>query len=189
MKSLGGIPIPIFEGGDEDCLFLDLYVPGKAIRNETESALPVVVWIYGGAYLFGAKDMVEPILPFYDGSGLVDESGGDLIFVSINYRLGAFGWLAGTTMEQDALPNAGLWDQKAAFDWVQSYISIVGGDPAQVTAMGESAGAGSILHHLVAEGGTATPTFAKAILQSPGMLVPQDSSVTNTNSLPIHVGP
>jgi len=163
---LGGIPLPIFSGGNEDCLFLDVYVPGKAIINPS-LGLPVVVWIYGGAYVFGSKDSFEPLLPFYDGSGLIYESGGDIIFVAMNYRLGAYGFLSGTTMENEGLPNAGLWDQRAAFQWVQDYISLLGGDPTQVTAMGESAGAGSILHHLVGEGGTLDPLFTKAILQSP----------------------
>lgn len=163
---IGGLLVPLFEGGNEDCLFLDVYVPGKAIRN-TSLALPVISWIYGGAYLFGAKDSYESILPFYDGTGLVHQSDNDLIFVTMNYRVGAYGWLAGSTMEKDGLPNAGLWDQRAAMQWIQDYISLLGGDSTQVTAMGESAGAGSILHHLVGEGGTLDPLFSKAILQSP----------------------
>ncbi len=112
---------------------------------------------------------MQPQLPFYDGSGLISETpGGDgIIFVAMNYRLGAYGFLAGTTMESAALPNAGLWDQRAALQWVQDHISLVGGDPAQVTAMGESAGAGSLVHHLVAGGGTVDPLFSRAILQSP----------------------
>lgn len=136
IHSIGGLPIPFFSGGSEDCLFLDVYVPGKAIKDSSLK-LPVVVWIYGGAYLFGAKDQFTPLVPFYDGSGLIYESGGDIIFVTGNYRLGALGWLAGTSMEKDGLPNAGLWDQRAVFSWVQSYISLLGGDPTQVTAMGE----------------------------------------------------
>lgn len=52
-----------------------------------------------------------------------------------SYRVGAYGWLAGTTMEEEGTPNAGLWDQRAAFEWVQSYITLLGGDPTQVTAM------------------------------------------------------
>jgi carboxylesterase type B len=142
-------------------------VPGEAIRD-TSLGLPVVVWIYGGAYVFGSKDALEGLgLPFYDGSGLIHESGNNIIFVTMNYRVGALGFLAGTTMEKEGLPNAGLWDQRAAFQWVQDYISLLGGDPKQVTAMGESAGAGSVLHHLVAEGGKLDPLFNKAILQSP----------------------
>lgn len=165
--SFGGIPIPLFDTGDEDCLFLDVYVPGKAMRNETDSKLPVVAWIFGGGYVLGSKDAMQPELPFYDGSGLISQSDGNLIFVAMNYRLGAYGFLAGTTMEREAMPNAGLWDQRAALQWIQDYISLVGGDPALVTAMGESAGAGSLMHHLVAGGGTLAPLFKRAILQSP----------------------
>ena len=70
-------------------------------------------------------------------------------------------------MEQQGLPNTGLYDQRAALQWIQSYIHLVGGDPAQVSAWGQSAGAGSILHHLVAFGGTQDPLFSKAVIQSP----------------------
>lgn len=157
----------MFNSGDEDCLFLDVVVPGKAMRSPSTSKLPVVIFIYGGAFVFGSKDIYLPDLPFYDGSGMIGQSGGDIIFVAMNYRLGAYGFLAGTTMEREALPNAGLWDQRAAFQWVQDYISLVGGDPTQVTAMGESAGAGSLMHHLVAGGGTLDPLFKRVIMQSP----------------------
>ncbi|KAI1388022.1 Alpha/Beta hydrolase protein [Hypoxylon trugodes] len=163
---LGGIPIPIFSGGSEDCLFLDMYVPGKAIKNPSQK-LPVVVFVYGGGYVFGSKDSLQPELPFYDGTGLVTQSGNNMIFVAMNYRVGAYGFLAGTTMEKEGLPNAGLWDQRAAFQWVKDYIHLVGGDSTRVTAMGQSAGGGSILHHLIGEGGRLDPLFSKAILLSP----------------------
>ena len=70
-------------------------------------------------------------------------------------------------MESDGLPNAGLYDQRAALQWIQSYISLVGGDPTQVSAWGESAGAGSILHQLVSFGGSQNPLFSKAVMLSP----------------------
>lgn len=158
---------PAMSGGAEDCLFLDIFVPGAAVRSPSTTKLPVIHWFFGGGYIFGSKDQLEPALPFYDGTGMISGSGNNVIFVASNYRLGAFGFLAGTTMEQQGLPNAGLWDQRAALQWTQDHISLVGGDPTQVTAMGESAGAGSILHHLVAEGGTLAPLFSKAIMQSP----------------------
>lgn len=83
-------------------------------------------------------------------------------------QLGAYGFLAGTTTEKEGVPNAGFWDQRAVLEWIQKYIHLVGGDKKAVTAMGISAGAGSILHHLVFEGGTLDPLFSRAILQSPG---------------------
>lgn len=141
-------------------------MPGKAIKNPNLK-LPVLVYMFGGAYVFGSKDSLQPELPFYDGSGMIGQSGNGMIFVSMNYRLGAYGFLAGTTMEREGLPNAGLWDQRAALQWVQDHISLAGGDPTKVTVMGESAGAGSIIHHLVAKGGTLDPLFKRAILLSP----------------------
>ncbi|KAL7621929.1 hypothetical protein AAE478_007429 [Parahypoxylon ruwenzoriense] len=181
---LGGIPIPIFEGGSEDFLSTDAVrkdVPGKALKNPSSQKLPVLTYVYGGAYVFGSKDSLEPELPFYDGTGLVAQSGNKMIFVAMNYRVGAYGFLAGTTMEKEGVPNAGLWDQRAAFQWVQDHISLVGGDPTQVTAMGESAGGGSIMHHLVGEGGKLDPLFSKAILLSPAFEYMWDRAGTVQN--------
>jgi carboxylesterase type B len=70
-------------------------------------------------------------------------------------------------MEQQGLPNAGLYDQRAALQWIQDYIHLVGGDKTQVSAWGESAGASSIMHQLVAFGGSRDPLFSKAVMQSP----------------------
>ncbi|KAJ9364797.1 Carboxylesterase family-domain-containing protein [Paecilomyces variotii] len=157
----------------EDCLFLDIQVPGKAIRNPDEQALPVVVWIFGGAFTFGSKNVFGglkggmPFLPLYEGTGVLRQSHGDIIFVSINYRLGALGWLAGNTMERSGTSNLGLWDQRAALQWVQDYIYLLGGDKTQVSAWGESAGASAIFHHLVAFGGSQDPLFSKAVVMSP----------------------
>ena len=117
--------------------------------------------------MLGSKNQLQPLLPFYDGSGLVTQSNNNVIFVASNYRLGAFGFLAGTTMEQNGLPNAGLYDQQAALQWTKDNIALVGGDSNSITAMGESAGASSILHHLIFEGGKVDPIFNRAILQSP----------------------
>lgn len=162
---LAGIPVPSFKEASEDCLFLDIYVPAKAINNPSLK-LPVISWFYGGAFIFGGKDQIEP-LPFYDGTGLLQQAGGNVIFVASNYRLGAYGFLAGDTMEKQGLSNAGLYDQRAALQWIQDYIGLVGGDKSQVSAWGESAGAASILHQLVAFGGTQDPLFSKAVMQSP----------------------
>jgi carboxylesterase type B len=87
-----------------------------------------------------------------------------LIYVSINYRLGMFGWLWGS---DGVTPNLGLHDQAVALQWVQKYIGLFGGDPNRVTVMGESAGAASILHHITAYGGASTANFSQAIMQSP----------------------
>lgn len=69
-----------------DCLFLDIYVPAAAVENPSLK-LPVVSWIYGGDYTFGGKDQFGDVLPFYSGTGLLQESGGSIIFVASNYRV------------------------------------------------------------------------------------------------------
>lgn len=86
-----------------------------------------------------------------------------IIVISINYRLGLFGWLS----EGGITPNLGLYDQLVALDWVQEYIHLFGGDPDRVTVIGESAGAASIFHHITSYGGDTTLPFQQAIIQSP----------------------
>ena len=71
----------------QDCLFLDVYVPAKAVENPSLK-LPVIHWIFGGAYIFGSKDSSDPLTPFYDGTGLIQQSGGEVIFIASNYRVG-----------------------------------------------------------------------------------------------------
>ncbi|SPO04892.1 related to triacylglycerol lipase I precursor [Cephalotrichum gorgonifer] len=163
---IGGLPVPSFGEESEDCLYMDIYVPSKALASPSKP-LPVAVFIFGGGFILGSKDIYQPQVPFYDGTGMISQSKNSMIFITFNYRLGAFGFLAGTSMEEGGLPNAGLWDQRAVFEWVRSYVHLLGGDPGQVTAMGESAGASSIMHHLVAEGGKLDPLFRRAVLLSP----------------------
>ena len=83
------MPRSSLNGVDEgvDCLFLDLYVPAAAVNNPSLK-LPVISWFYGGAFIFGGKDSYGDVAPFYDGTGLLQESGGNVIFVASNYRVG-----------------------------------------------------------------------------------------------------
>ncbi len=95
--------------------------------------------------------------------------------MSVNYRLGAFGWLAGDSFEQDGgTENVGFSDQLRALEWVQEYIERFGGDPGRVTIMGQSAGASSVLHHITSNGGEGTPPFQQAIMQSPAFFPQAD---------------
>ncbi|PVI01297.1 carboxylesterase family protein [Periconia macrospinosa] len=158
----------------EDCLFLDVFVP-KVVFNEISRApgVPVVVWIHGGGNVYGSKDYQT------DPYGLMlraqEHYSNGIIFVAMNYRLGAFGWLAGPTFQTNGTANAGLHDQRMAFEWIRKYIRLFGGDKDRVTALGYSAGAGSIAHHLTAYGGRLTTPFQQAISQSP-VWIPLPSS-------------
>lgn len=169
----------------EDCLFLDVYVPQsvweKGIKGISDT--PVVVWFYGGAFEFGAKSAYGGDVPFYEGNGLIAAARNlseDMIFVAGNYRLGAFGWLSGHSIESLATANAGLYDQRLLLQWVQDFIHLFGGDKNQVSAWGESAGAGSILHHVIADGGKQDPLFQRAFLQSPAFQWQWDRSENGT---------
>lgn len=126
--------------------------------------MPVVVWFYGGGFAIGSKNQLGPL---YTGQSVITASNYTTIFVVGNYRLGAFGWLSGDYMQKNAQPNAGLYDQALLLQWVQEYIGQVSGDKYQVSAWGESAGAGCILHHLVREDGAVDPTFKTFAVLSP----------------------
>ncbi|KAI1373239.1 putative carboxylesterase [Hypoxylon crocopeplum] len=139
--------------GDEDCLYLNVYSAPNA------SNLPVLVWIHGGGHsLFGAQ---------YDPSVWMNANDNGFVAVEIQYRLGAFGYLASADIKANGQLNAGLLDQRFALEWVQQHISNFGGDPARVTVGGESSGAGSILHHVMAYGGKESNLFNNAIVASP----------------------
>lgn len=162
---------------NEDCLFLDVMAPQKVFdgRDDKDAKkAPVMVWIYGGGYASGSKT------DGYPPEGLMrrarEANGGlGVVYVAMNYRLGAFGWLAGPTVTSDGIANAGLHDQKFALEWIQKNIHLFGGDPDDVTVFGESAGGGSIMHHLTAYAGREKFPAKRAILQSPGWL-PQVSN-------------
>ena len=165
-RLLGGL-IPSFNLTDpklysEDCLFLDVWAP-KDVLDEKRK-VPVLVWIYGGAYIFGGKSLYFP-------GGLMDratrQGRGGMIFVAMNYRMGALGFAAGKDVHDNDI-NAGLLDQQKALQWVQEHIEKFGGDPNQVTIAGLSAGGGSVLHHLTAYGHTEGTLFQRAISFSGG---------------------
>ncbi|KAF2815071.1 carboxylesterase family protein-like protein [Mytilinidion resinicola] len=152
----------------EDCLFLDVVAPKHVFEGAGKRAhAAVLVWIFGGGYTAGEKSDAQ-----YNPSGLFKASDGigDVVFVSLNYRLGAFGWLSGPKFQSEGgVTNAGLYDQRLALEWVQKNIHLFGGDKNRVTVMGESAGGGSIMHQITAFGGQRGPVpFQQAIPQSPG---------------------
>ncbi|CZT01721.1 hypothetical protein WAI453_006765 [Rhynchosporium graminicola] len=175
-ENYGPMPDPI-EGVHEDCLTLDVMVPKRVWENRKKKnfePVAVVVWIYGGGYIFGWKDQYGSPAGLLKAAG--EDTWGDVIYVAMNYRLGAFGWLGGKQyMEEGGTPNLGLRDQRFAMNWVQNYIESFGGDPERTTVMGQSAGASSILHHITAGAGEQfKPFFNKAIVQSAGFFPQPD---------------
>src|SRR5437588_7847141 len=141
-RMFGAPPQPM----DEDCLTLNVWTPAC-----DDGKRPVMVWIHGGAFLYGTG-----ATPWYDGRSFARD---DVVLVTIYYRLGAFGFL-----QVDGQGNNGILDQVAALEWVRDNIAGFGGDPGNVTAFGESAGAmsvGTLLGLPAAKG-----LFVKAIPES-----------------------
>ena len=137
----------------EDCLNLNVWTPDGATPTARR---PVMVWIHGGGFLNGSADI-------YDARWLTTQ--GDIVVVTINYRLGALGFLAHPALSRNGeVGNYGFADQQAALRWVHNNIASFGGDPDKVTIAGESAGAMSVCDHLVAPGSVGL--FSGAILQS-----------------------
>ncbi|XP_061664709.1 acetylcholinesterase [Syngnathoides biaculeatus] len=136
----------------EDCLYLNVWVPPSPRPHN----LTVMVWIYGGGFYSGSSS-----LDVYDGRYLAYTE--TVIVVSMNYRLGAFGFLA-LDGSSEAPGNVGLLDQRMALQWVQDNIHFFGGNPKQVTIFGESAGGASVGFHLLSPGSRSV--FTRAILQS-----------------------
>ncbi|HVJ18727.1 MAG TPA: carboxylesterase family protein [Polyangiaceae bacterium] len=142
----------------EDCLAVNVW---RAADLPADARLPVLVWIYGGAYVNGSSST-----PLFDGSAFVDYG---LVFVSFNYRLGRFGYFAHpalTRADEGPLGNYGYMDQIAALEWVRDNITAFNGDPELVTVMGESAGGASIIDLLSAP--QAAGLFHRAIVLSGG---------------------
>ncbi|KAH7243046.1 Alpha/Beta hydrolase protein [Fusarium solani] len=153
----------------EDCLFLDVIAPRAAI-DEPSKKVPVMVWIYGGGYAFGRKGLDGDPSGLIERSKEVDPDGRGVIFVTFNYRGGAFGFLSGPNVRANGTANVGLLDQRLALEWVQDNIHLFGGDKDRVTVFGQSAGGGSIMHQITAYGGLrGRVPFQQAIIQSPGI--------------------
>ncbi|RPD60509.1 carotenoid ester lipase [Lentinus tigrinus ALCF2SS1-7] len=143
----------------EDCLNLNVIVPANATP---ESKLPVAVWIFGGGFQIGSN-AIEP------GEVVVARSieiGYPIVYVAINYRLSAFGFLGGREVKEAGVANLGLHDQREAFRWIQKYISAFGGDPEKVMIWGESAGAISVALHMQANGGNTEGLFRAGFMES-----------------------
>ncbi len=140
----------------EDCLFLNIWVASKRASRR----LPVLVWVHGGAFKVGSAGQ-----PVYDGASLARRG---IIVVTLNYRLGRFGFLAHPALTQEnpdgPLGNYGLMDVIAALKWVQANIKAFGGDPRKVTLAGQSAGGAAVYDLMTSP--LAAGLYARAIIES-----------------------
>ena len=159
--------------GSEDCLYLNVWTPAKAVGEKRA----VMVWIYGGGFAGGATSA-----GVYDGTNFAKKG---VVLVSVAYRLGAFGFLAHPELSKESgkgSGNYGLQDMIAGLRWVKDNIAQFGGDPANVTIFGESAG--GIAVSMLAASPTAKGLFAKAISQSGGSLQPPLTSNEGAQNTP-----
>lgn len=145
-------PLPMFTVAEtsEDCLFLNVWTQGRKGPPKA-----VMVWIHGGAFNFGSSYQ-----NWYNGTALVATE--DVVVVSVNYRLGVFGFLAAHV--EEAPGNMGLHDQALALQWVQDNIQAFGGDRERVTVFGESAGSMSVGAHIISP--VSKGLFHRAIMMS-----------------------
>ncbi|MBT0568659.1 carboxylesterase/lipase family protein [Williamsia sp. CHRR-6] len=154
--------LPVMPLGDsvaksEDCLSLNVWASSSIPPGQTR---PVMVWVHGGAYVLGASSQ-----PLYDGRSLVES--GEVVLVTVNYRLGAFGFLDLSSFSDDEHvfdSNLALRDVVAALEWVRDNIAAFGGDPEAVTLFGESAGGGIVTTLMTVP--SAQGLFHRAIAQS-----------------------
>lgn len=147
----------------EDCLYLNIYVPRTLDSNASKS---VMFWIHGGVFLNGQGS---------EFNGTLLSMRGDVIVVTINYRLSVFGFLS--TNDSASPGNYGLWDQRMALQWVRSHISSFGGNPSSITLFGQSSGATSVYLHTESE--QSRSLFQRGILQSGyGYINKQSSDVS-----------
>lgn len=160
-----------YDDNNEDCLYLNVWTPAADTKRR-----PVMVWIHGGAFLLGSG-----AAGLYSGSRLA--SRGDVVVVTINYRLGVLGSLDMLGLRErgeGVVPNLAIRDQIAALEWVRDHIEAFGGDPTNVTVFGESAGAmsvgtllgtaaaGSLFHRAILQSGAASNVSSRPIAERVG---------------------
>ncbi|HEY4031474.1 MAG TPA: carboxylesterase family protein [Caulobacteraceae bacterium] len=155
----------------EDCLYLDVWTPAKAPGDK----LPVIVWIYGGGFNSGATSNL-----LYDGANFAKRG---VVFVSISYRVGPFGFLATPELSKENGHGSGNWgllDQIAGLKWVQANVAKFGGDPSKVTILGHSAGGQAV--SMLAASPMAKGLFRAVIAESGANFAPpQDTPFAGSN--------
>ncbi len=145
--------------GSEDCLYLDVYAPASEAGDDSDGPLPVMMWIHGGANVWGAANQ-------YDGAQLAEDQ--NVVVVVVQYRLGPLGFFSHPALDggpdQAGPANFALLDQIAALEWVRDNAATFGGDPENVTIFGESAGGHNVAGLLASP--LAAGLFHRAIIQS-----------------------
>jgi para-nitrobenzyl esterase len=169
---------------DEDCLYLNVWTPGSAPKH----SLPVLVFIHGGDHAHGSAAQPVPgdeNYAYYDGTGFARRN---VVVVTVNYRLGVFGFLSHPSLDDDDLPpgNAGLLDQQFALKWIQDNIAKFGGDPGQVTLIGQGSGASDVCMHVVAP--SSQGLFQQAISESGGCALYQPTAKDVSKETDIWLG-
>jgi carboxylesterase type B len=163
-QPLGQLSPPLALGNitevSEDCLTLNIARP----EQHGAGPLPVMVWIHGGSFWYGSKDesSTRP-------DGLIRQSvenGLPVLHVSVNYRLGFFGFAQSDTLLGEGSMNAGLRDQRLAIEWVRENIAAFGGDPEKITILGQSSGGLAVGMHILAYGGAKPLPFQQGIAES-----------------------
>ncbi|MGH8208721.1 MAG: carboxylesterase/lipase family protein [Steroidobacteraceae bacterium] len=164
---------PTVTQGGEDCLYLNVYTPVSG-KGHGKPVKPVMVWFHGGAFVGGSSQDVD---------GHLFAVKGDVVVVTVNYRLGVFGFFDSPALDAEnpkhVSGNYGILDQQAALRWVQDNIRAFGGDPAQVTIAGQSAGAVSDWIHLVAP--SSGGLFGKMIAESGPVLLQPSAGMGRTD--------
>ncbi|KAL8620989.1 hypothetical protein ACOMHN_035925 [Nucella lapillus] len=150
-------PGRLWQRTSEDCLFLNIYITAAndslGRQQQQQQQKPVMVWIHGGGFEVGAGSDAE-------GSAMAVR--GEVVVVTLNYRLGLLGWLS--AQDRTCPGNNGLWDQRLALMWVRDHIASFGGDPSQITIFGESGGGYSVGLHTLSP--LNNGLFRRAIMQS-----------------------
>merc|ERR1712188_245612 len=159
----------------EDCLFLNVFTPSlnESSKNESSNGAPVMVWIHGGALFVGSGAGYPP-------QNLAAKG---VVVVTINYRLGLFGYFAHPDLNGT---NFGLQDQVKALEWVKNNIADFGGSPDQVTIFGESAGGTSVLALMVSP--LSEGLFQRVISESIGIVSPPNVTVSEASKLGVRLG-
>ena len=171
------VEVSSFYYQDENCLYLNVWKP----IQKPEEKKPVIVWIHGGAYAYGGT-----VDPLYDFHNFVEENP-DVIIVSVAYRLGALGFLHLSHLpdgkDYPDAQNLGLMDQLQALKWVHENIAAFGGDPGNVTIMGESAGGGSVTSLSLINGSHQYFNKVIALSGNPGLSTSTEAAIAATNEL------